>query len=78
MPCEAMQRRGRMALLQAGDRAGVRYSRGRTSPFHTSAFIFTRSTSPLNESSSPMGSWMTSGLAPRLEMTWPRGSGRSG
>lgn len=41
----------------------------RTSPFQTSAFIFTRSTMPTKLSSAPMGSWMGSGLAPRLEMT---------
>ena len=40
-----------------------------SSPPHTIAFIATRSTTPLNWSSEPMGSWTTAGVAPRFLMT---------
>eukprot|EP00976_Prorocentrum_cordatum_P090454 1188133-Prorocentrum_minimum.AAC.5 len=41
----------------------------RSSPRHTISFICTRSMIPSKLSSAPMGSWMSSGLAPRLVTT---------
>ena len=38
------------------------------SPAQTSARISTRSITPMKSFSAPMGSWMTSGLAPRRLM----------
>ena len=38
-----------------------------SSPFQMISFICTRSMTPSNSSSAPMGSWHTRGVAPRLE-----------
>ena len=37
-----------------------------SSPFHTMALFSTKSTTPANSSSAPIGTWITSGLAPKF------------